>query len=458
MVLTRRWIFVCLFWTGATDTAFAQDELVDLIIGLLKDRDKEVRALAYEQVRTEAKGEAATRKFAKFMRGAPPDTQVGLLRALADRGDRAASSAVRELFTSDQAQVRVAVIRALGKLGETADLPLMTKTLAAESPEEREAARRSLIVLAGEPISSGLAASMKRAPPPVRVVIMEILATRRAQVAVPELLKAAVDDDSSVRRGAMQALGQLARTEHIGAMAMAVLKATDGPERAAAEKAVMFVCSRSNKTKDRSTPLLAAMESLDKTERAVLMSTLGRVGGPQARAEIERWMADADAKNREVGLRALCHWPDASISFRLLELARTAPDARHRRMALQALIRVAVLKDGRSDQRLLDFLRTAMVMCENKELQKRVLDRVKAVRTIHALQFVQPYVRDRVLGQQACLTVVELAHHSGLREAHRQAFHQVLDDVLEVSQDATVRDRAQRYKKGQTWVRPKVGS
>jgi hypothetical protein len=52
--------------------------------------------------------------------------------------------------------------------------------------------------------------------------------------------------------------------------------------------------------------------------------------------------------------------------------------------------------------------------------------------------------------------VVELAHHRGLREPNKAEFDQALDKVIQTSQDATVVDRAQRYKKGQTWVRPKA--
>jgi hypothetical protein len=42
-----------------------------------------------------------------------------------------------------------------------------------------------------------------------------------------------------------------------------------------------------------------------------------------------------------------------------------------------------------------------------------------------------------------------------VREPHKDEFHRALDQVIEISKDPVVVDRAQRYKKGQTWVRPK---
>ena len=50
---------------GCALTAVGQsgDELVEAVINLLGERDKDLRALGLEQVRSEAKGEAATRRF-----------------------------------------------------------------------------------------------------------------------------------------------------------------------------------------------------------------------------------------------------------------------------------------------------------------------------------------------------------------------------------------------------------
>src|SRR5947207_1641350 len=78
--------------------ASAQDPEIDLIIEFLGDKDKATRALAFEQIRTGAKGEAATLKFAELVPKTPVETQIGLLSALAGRGDRAAAPAVRSIL------------------------------------------------------------------------------------------------------------------------------------------------------------------------------------------------------------------------------------------------------------------------------------------------------------------------------------------------------------------------
>ena len=52
-------------------------------------------------------------------------------------------------------------------------------------------------------------------------------------------------------------------------------------------------------------------------------------------------------------------------------------------------------------------------------------------------------------------SIVDLAHHRNLREPNEEEFHAALDQVIALSKDAVVVDRANRYKRDETWVRPK---
>ena len=432
----------------------ANPELVQLVIGLLADPDKDLRALGFEQVRTAAKGAAATRQFAAQLPKLPPDAQVGLLSALADRGDPAARPAVLEMLdTSREEPVRVAAIIALAPLGEPADANRLMELLSAESATEQEAARDSLIRLSGERVPADIAAGLTQGEPPLRVTLIEILAERRALDLVPAILTAATDDEASVRAAAMTALGQLAGPEHMSGMVQGVLKAELGAERAAAEKSIQSVCGRIDADK-RAEPLLAAMDQLDPADRMALLPTLGRVGGVAALSIIEEAISNPDAAMHETGILALCNWPEASIAPRLIELVQADEHSEHRAMALRALIRVAPLPDGRSNDQRLALVQQALAFCTRDEERNLLLGRAHAVRTVEALRFLTPFMDQPSLAQQACLSTVELAHHRELRDANKAEFHAALDKVIQTSQDATVIDRANRYKNGQTWVRP----
>ena len=81
--------------------------------------------------------------------------------------------------------------------------------------------------------------------------------------------------------------------------------------------------------------------------------------------------------------------------------------------------------------------------------------RAAAIRLVETLRFVRPYLKQPPHAEQACLSIVELAHDRKLRDDNKPEFHAALDDVLATTKDAIVIDRAKRYKRGQTWVRPK---
>jgi hypothetical protein len=305
----------------------------------------------------------------------------------------------------------------------------------------------------GDPASKAIVAELQIANADDRVALIEILTERRAGEA--ELLEAAVGNDAETRKAAIGALGQFATAEQLPKLLRAVLRAERGVERTAAERAVADICARSPETAPAM--LVKAYEACNPNERLALLSTLGRVGGPDALNVVEAAYADADPKLHSARLAALCNWPSGAIAPRLLELARTEEHGQHRTQARKALIRVAPLPDARTDAQRLDLLRTTLLMCADDKERNQVIDRAKAIRTIESLRFVLPFLEDDEFRQQACVTVVELAHPNKLRVPNKEEFDRALEQVIAFSKDPVVVDRAQRYKNGQTWVRPKAG-
>ena len=96
-----------------------------------------------------------------------------------------------------------------------------------------------------------------------------------------------------------------------------------------------------------------------------------------------------------------------------------------------------------------------MALCERTEDKARVLDRANAIRTIETFRFIAPYLDDPALAEPACRSVVELAHHQKLRDAHKDEFTAALDKVLGITTNEELVERATRYKAGQTWDRKK---
>lgn len=462
MKLARMWFFgtLCIaFALVSAGQLHAQEEasveMLDMLIELVKDPDKDMRSLALDQIREGVPGKAATERLAEQLPDLSAEAQVGLLSALGDRGDTAARDAVAELLGSNKdASVRLAAISALGPLGGADDIKTLVALLDAGTKEEQATARESLIQLQGETVSAEIGEAVKTAKTPVRVTLMEVLATRRGLETIPVLLAEAIGDDPIARGAAMAALGQLGGPNEIPGMVQGVLKAAPGKEREAAEKCVMFVCQENDDKEKQAEPLIAAINDLEPADQIAMLPTLGRVGGREAAMTVREALGSSDPAMHAAAISALCNWPDSLVVPWLVSLAKTDAHPDHRLKALRALIRIAPLNDGRTDEQKLQTLYLAMSLCTRASERNLVLQRAAAIRTAGSLRFILPYTDYPPYAEQAYLSIVELAHHRELREAHKDEFFPALEKAKEKAADEVVRDRANRYLNNQTWVRP----
>jgi HEAT repeat protein len=334
--------FPVLFLVCTVSIAVRADErpVDDFIIELMHEEDKDMRGLAFEQVRNELKGEAATKQIAAELSKLPPISQAGLLSALADRGDKVARPAVVTLLEkTEDATVKLAAINALGYLGETTDTNTLLALLNSQGAETFAAARNALVRLRGDGVNREIADTMNTRGSH-EVTMIEILVARRALEVIDDITGLAAGDDTVVRGAAMRALSDLAGPEHLPGMLRGVLKAEQGRERDTAEKLVAIVCGKVENPSERTEALFKAINELDEADRGEMTTLLGRVGGAAAYVVLNAAVASPAPAQHRQGLRALCNWPDASIAPRLLELAKHDTHEPHRISALRAFIRV----------------------------------------------------------------------------------------------------------------------
>jgi HEAT repeat protein len=440
-------------WTiGAPPAADdAGDQLIDIVVNLVKDKDKDMQAIGLQQVREEVKGTAATKRFVELLPKLTPDAQARLIDSLGTRADKTARSAIVEMLKSPEEQVRTAALRALGFLGQADDVPLMAQSLTAGGDAEKTAAKRSLEQIRAEGVDEKIVLELKVANDPRRqIALIEIVQLRKATAAMPVLLDLAVSEKADIRAAAMQALGQLAGAEDIPKLVAVLLKTESGPQREAVEKAIMFACARNKYGNERAGPLLAVWEQLGDEQKTIVLPTLGRVDGLRTLKIVEEAIAADNAPRRDAGVRALCNWPNASVAGSLLEMAQTSNNPDYRSWALRALTRVAVLQDSRSDAERLELLKKAMSLASGNEQRNYVLERAKAIRTMDSVRFVLSYLDEPELSQRACATIVELAHYRELHDPNKDEFDKALDKVIGICKDPTLVDYAKRYQRGET--------
>lgn len=428
-------------------------QAADEVLALLTTGDRDMQQVALETIRHGLHGRWFTDAAVETLPRLTPGERESLLLALADRGDAAAVPAARAILgTSKEAGTRAAALLLLGRLGGAADVPSLIESLAEVGPE-RDAARRGLVEIDIPAGSDAIRAAAAQASPTAKAAVIDVLAERRDRAALPLLCEAAGDGDAAVRQAAMRALARFGGAAEIPPMTASLLRAT-GDERKAAELAIASVCTTGPKADDAADVLVNRYAAADESSQRLLLPALARVGGPKVMAIVDAMLADP--AKRPQGLEALSKWPDATVRDRLLELVGTTSDAKEKDLLLGTLIRIAPLPDNKlSDGQKLDLLVKTMALCERPEDKARVLERANAIRTIETFRFVVPYLDDPVLAEPACRSVVELAHHQKLRDAHKAEFTKALDKVLGITKNEELVERATRYKAGQTWDRNK---
>ena len=223
-----------------------------------------------------------------------------------------------------------------------------------------------------------------------------------------------------------------------------VLKGEKGPVREEAERAVAQVCLQIADAAKRAQPVLGMYQAAAPADRIALLPLLGRIGGGEVRPIVQAALESKEPATYEAGVRAIANWPDAGAADQLLRLAETADIPAHRQWALRAFVRVVSLPGGAANAEKLARLKQAMQLSKTDDEQLWVIQRAAAVRAVETLRFVAPYMDRPALAEQACRSVVELAHHKELRDPNRQEFVAALKKAITTSKDAALLDRAKR--------------
>jgi HEAT repeat protein len=407
------------------------------VIDALKYAKPEVKTLVIGLLR-EIPGTGVTKAVAAELPNLSVAGQVQLLSALADRGDRSALPAVINATKSPEAGVRAAAFTAIGVLGDASTVDLLAEMAATVTGPEREAARESLYRLRDPGTDSKILASIPKADSKVKVELIRSIGERNIVTAVGTLFKTAKDPKAKVRLESFRVLRVIAGQKELPALIQLLINVRGEAERKQAERCVAVVARGIVDKGRRAEAILAALPSVkDIKSRCSLLSVLGKIGDNSALPALRRALKDEDAKVREAAVRALADWPSAEPAEILLELATTAPTQRshawtwaretHRVLALRGYIRMAGLPSDRPAGQTLKMYKAAMEAARRPEEKKLVLARIPELKTIEALKFVEPYLEEQAVREEAQVAYMAIA--VAIKEEHEREANAALDKI-----------------------------
>ncbi|MBA7609743.1 hypothetical protein ES703_16937 [subsurface metagenome] len=370
--------------------------------------------------------------------------QVQLLVALADRDDPACLDAALAATGSDNADVRIAALKALAALGDDSTVSLLAQAAASGSDAEREAARESLNRLRGPETNTAIVAGIPQADPKVKAELVRSAGERRISSAVETLLKTAKDQDPDVRTESIKALKFIADPDELPALIGLLIQAPDDAERQEAEKTVVAVAHKIPRKDRQAKAVLDALRPVkDTIVRGSLLQVLGKIGDSKALPTLRKALKDRDAEIKLAAIRALSDWPTAEPLADLLTVARTSDNEIHRVLALRGHIRLTGLDSDRPEAETLRLYQEAMGLASAASEKKMVLSGLGNVGTVAALELATGYLDDSELQQEAEAAVGMIAR--SIASDHPQETREALEKVLQVTENDQLRGQIQQF-------------
>jgi len=409
-----------------------------LLAAWLDGDDPEARRVALGRLRDQP-----TTWLLDCMKDKPLAQAVPLAEVLASRSNKVALPVLMDAARQEEDQaLRTRAILAIAKVGDRDSVSLLIDALD-DAPVSR-AAMTALCAMPSTLIDAAVIQGLNENDGQIRAKLIDVVVARRMTAVVPLLLELAKQQsDPAVRDDVCSALIVLGDEDVLSKLVVIILGVEDRKRRDKIETTYLEIAKQHANTVE---PILAAMS--DDATTISLLPVLGRVGGKVAEARVEKALASTNNELRAAGVRALCNWPDATVAEKLVGLVKGEKDQGARISALRAYIRVVSLASDRPDKKTLQMLQWAFEVAERPEEKNLATDRVSTVRTMETLRWLVKLLDDEVVAQEACRSIVDLAHHRDLRNPNRDEFVKALRRVIEVSQDASTVSRAKGYIEG----------
>jgi len=386
----------------------SKTDATDLVVETIVSKDPVLRGTVIARVPS-LKGDGVSARLAELLPKLPAKSQTLLIAALADRGDQVAMPAIVKATASASGDVRIAAIRALGRVGDVECVDLLCKAVASGEAADAQAAAASLRLLQGDGVNPAILRAMKTAAPAPRAVLVAVLADRKAEGITPVLMAGARDKDAGVQIAAIKALGRLAKPSELPAIIDILIAAGNDAARGEAQRTVVIVSRRVSDKSAQADAVLAKLKAAKSDQtKIVLLAAAGKIGGSKAFQDVRAALDDMDAGVKDAAIRALAAWPDAQAIDVLLTLADTAKTKVHRVLALRGAAGL-LAASGRPAKQKLAIYKSLLEKADRPDDKKLILAGLGGLDVPAALKVVEGMLGDPGVKGEAELAMVNIA-------------------------------------------------
>lgn len=385
---------------------------IPLLLEQLRSSDKGLFQIALSTAR-EFRGREIDRALAAELDRAPPERAAVVIAAMADRKDTVDLAAVLKAAKNGPAQVRLAAIGALGRVGDATCLAPLLEIAVESDAEIAKSAKESLADLPGDSVNKEIVARLDKAEAKTYPVLIELLGQRQIE-AVPALLKAVNSPDRTVYLAALTALGNTAPEKYLSVLVDQVMKPRDSDAAAVAEKALKTAAVRMPDRDASAAELASSLNRAPAETKRVLLDILLEVGGAKALQAVATAAKSSDPVLQDKGSDVLGKWMTIDAAPVLLDLAKSS--GRYQGRAYRGYLRIA-RQFATSQQQRVEMCQTALDATRQPAEQKLVLDVLKAYPSVDALKLAIKMMQNPELKKDASDAALAIAEKVNANEA-----------------------------------------
>jgi hypothetical protein len=335
----------------------------------------------------------------------------------------------------------VAAIDALRNIGDVSVVNVLIE--AANQTKEKsvaDAARKTLAVLPGKEVDAAISGLLEGDNPAVRVIAIHLVAERRIFSASPVLVKALKDSEATVSEAAAAALGEIADITDLPVL-LGLLREASEAEVPKLLAMLKSACTRFSQ-EPAAVEVAKALEGASPALKTQLLDLLKEIAGAKALEIVNGFAWGEDAEMRNVATRILGEWRSPQdldiLAAACLKLAKESEEYKVR--GLRSYIRLARQFDMPEDRRF-SMCQEVFDLADRDEERVLIFDVFARVNSLRSLEKSASYLGNAALRERAADAAVTVAERLQNKDSK---IAEAMKKVLEVSNSAPVKERAQR--------------
>lgn len=424
-----------------------QSEGVPLLIEQLRSEDTKRLGVGLRTAR-ELPGRQVTEALAEELQRLDADRRPLLLLALADRKDDAVLPVVHQAAQDGQKELRLTAIKLLIHLGDVSCVPVLLKAATEGDAGLEQAAKETLVRLAGKEVDADLLGRMDSAQGKLQQVLIELAGQRQINAALPLVVSSLQQDDTQIRGTAIKTVGIIGQASQVADLVGLLQKTDSSRERTEIENALLAISDRSGVQCIPS--LQPLIQSRDSELQMIGLHALATIGGPLALAPVQAAMKVPDAAVQDEAVRTLSTWPnnwpeDQEAGQALLALVSSAEKMSHQVLALRGYLQYLRGTKTLDPEQKVTKVRQIQTHINRPAEKRQAIAVLGEAPSAAALEFLLELAEEKSVAEESYSALVRVAGQdvAGISKDQRQ---QVLGMVIEKTQNNGTRRRAQQAR------------